>query len=98
MTTTRASEMDNLRSVVRFRPDQSGLTGRTGRTVRTGPQTALDPYPVGGRRRPHGGQMSTTTTATPLTVPERLAAEIADLRNECERIRHALSRLREHRP
>ena len=37
MTTTRASEMDNLRSVVRFRPDQSGLTGRTGPTVRTGP-------------------------------------------------------------
>lgn len=46
MTTTRASEMDNLRSVVRFRPDQSGLTGRTGPTVRTGP---LD-----GPRPPHG--------------------------------------------
>ena len=41
--------------------------------------------------------MSTTTT-THMTVPERLAAEIADLRNECERIRHALNQLQEHRP
>ena len=36
-----------------------------------------------------------TTTTTHMTVPERLAAEIADLRNECENIRHALNRLRE---
>lgn len=72
MTTTRASEMDNLRSVVRFRPDQSGLTGRTGRTVRTGPLDGPRPLPGRGRRRPHGGQMSTTTT--PPTLPDLIAA------------------------
>ena len=43
--------------------------------------------------------MSTTSRPTPrhaaTTTPERIAAEIAHLRNECENIRHALNRLRE---
>lgn len=45
----------------------------------------------------------TTTTSRPTpkhaaTTPERIAAELAYLRNECDSIRHALNRLREHRP
>lgn len=43
--------------------------------------------------------MSTTSQPTPkhaaTTAPERIAAEIAYLRNECESIRHALNRSRE---
>ena len=43
--------------------------------------------------------MSTTSRPTPkhaaTTAPERIAAELAYLRNECDSIRHALSRARE---
>lgn len=45
--------------------------------------------------------MSTTTTSRPTpkhaatTALERLAAEVAYLRNECASIRHATNRLRE---
>lgn len=46
--------------------------------------------------------MSTTSRPTPkhaaITAPERIAAEIAYLRNECESIRYALNRARERRP
>ena len=44
--------------------------------------------------------MSTTSRPTPkhaaTTAPERIAAEIAYLRNECDSIRHALNRSQEH--
>ena len=43
--------------------------------------------------------MSTTSRPTPkhaaTTAPERIAAELAYLRNECQSIRHALNRSRE---
>ena len=43
--------------------------------------------------------MSTTSRPTPkhaaTTAPERIAAEIAYLRNECQSIRHALDRSQE---
>lgn len=44
--------------------------------------------------------MSTPSRPTPkhaaITAPERAAAEIAYLRNECKSIRHALNRSQEH--
>ena len=43
--------------------------------------------------------MSTTSRPTPkhaaTTAPERIAAELAYLRNECDSIRYALNRSRE---
>lgn len=50
--------------------------------------TALDPYPVGGRRRPQEGQMTTTTT--PPTLPDLIAA-LQSLHAELSAIRADLA-------